>query len=140
MGGGFASTSQKTGHKTGPYFPEENRPPDTWPNPKSPHGWYIREQSLILQSFMSRCEWWKMENMVDHGNGVFERSEPGRQYLFLIPSGKSNSASLPAGKDLPVVFYDIHSRDVKGTIQNAPSTSGAERLTLKAGDLSLIHI
>lgn len=134
MGGGFASTSQKTGNKTGPYFPEENRSPDSWPNPKSPYGWYMREQSKILQNFMSRCEWWKMENMVDHGSGIFERSETGRQYLFLIPPGENVTIPLPVERDLPVAFYDIHSRDVENAIQNAPSTGGAERLTLTAGD------
>jgi hypothetical protein len=134
MGGGYASTSQKTGHKTGPYFPDEDGPPDAWPNPKSPYGWYIREQSKILLDFISRCEWWKMETVKDHGRGIFERSEPGRQYLLLIPPGENITVSLPAGQDLPVAFYDIHSRDVESAIQNAPSTGGAERLTLIARD------
>jgi hypothetical protein len=134
MGGGYGSTSQKTGNKTGPYFPEKNQPPDAWANPKSTHGWYMREQSRILQNFMSRCQWWKMETMIDHGRGIFERSEPGRQYLFLIPAGENITVSLPAGKDLPVSFYDIHSRDVEQAIQNAPSTGAAEKITLSAGD------
>jgi hypothetical protein len=134
IGGGFASTSQKTGHKTGPYFPDKDQIPDAWPNPKSPNGWYMREQSRILLDFMSRCEWWKMETMIDHGRGIFERSEPGEQYLFLIPPGESVTVSLPAGRDMPVVFYDIHSRDVGNAIRDAQSTRGVEQLTLSAGD------
>lgn len=139
MGCGYASTSQKTvkrkgDNKKGPYFPDRDQPPDAWPNPKSPHGWYMRQQARILSNLMARCQWWKMETLVDHGRGIFERSEPGRQYLFLIPPGESITVPLSAGRDLPVAFYDIHSRDLEDVVQDIPSTHGTEQLVLTARD------
>ncbi|KPL08890.1 hypothetical protein AMJ85_07560, partial [candidate division BRC1 bacterium SM23_51] len=84
MGCGYASSGQKQASKKGPYFPDKNLPPDAFSNPKSDKGWYVRKQAQILQGFMARTEWWKMNDVADLGENCFVRSEPGRQWLVLV--------------------------------------------------------
>ena len=130
VAGGYASTSQKTASKKGPYFPDLDRPPTFWPNPRDPRGWTIRERAGLLHRLMTtRTEWWKM-NTHTRGGDVYVRSEPGRQYLVLVPKGKTGTVDLSAaaGRNLPIVYLDIHTLEVKV----ANPTRGRKTLSVKA--------
>lgn len=134
MACGYGSSGQKTGRKTGPYFPNKNLPPDAFKNPKNAKGWYVREQARIVQSFMAMTEWWKMNQVGAIAPECFARYEPGRQWLVLVGRGRTCRVDLRSakGRDLPIRYYDIQATDVESAIKSAGSTRGAAWLSLKA--------